>query len=832
MGFLNKLKGKVSGKGEGKKKKATDKKSVEERYGISESSFHNNPLYEADTTEDHYGVEPAAEQVAEPAVEPAVPAGNILNNIGGLPDIGSIEIMTGGLKLDKIKKHKDFYKAIEALKAYQDIMRAPRSTTVNNEAAMRRKGRYNAQTAEIHIDKDAIAEAGKKMADFVHYARHAVDGANGLFSSRSSNVQKLAPVFANLLVKAGDLLPRLAHLESAVAPYIIQTDHEQYTFSDIINHEVMGGHAGGLVMSGLEDSNGTVSLSPEQIKSAAKAIRDEEDIDVLMNLRREQTEKNRMGLPIPVLPLGALSEEKEKAAGGMQIQALNEKAGKIADRYIAELRPLMTAIDDVAESHEFSQMSERKGVQDQKARSFRISRLLYRVMNNKELLKSLIIQGRLQPDAAKPQGYEDMMQLYAMGGKSLSEAMALVNAEAMNTEHFARLTDTEGKDLEVSKDYIVGGGAASISILDFKNRRVLRAPKNDGKYTSMEEQQTALNGIRDEAAGKISQFLGFQVCAQAEAVGFKARDKNGENEEAVFGGSIMEMADGVNAERLNLLLQPEDESKIIQKRRNDKYQNVNLLQNGRLVEDIMKMNALDFLIQHNDRNMNNFLVNLNADKKGSTVTAIDNDMILGYDNQVRIGGTNSEEALLAIKERAKLDFGSKLEAVFPMMTQDMKAKLEALDTDAFNQLLMPYADRLTRMTAVYRAKELKAWAKKVPTCDLSTPKGVQEYFDAAKKGTMVHWIRQMNAKTIGAGRRDIPNILMYMFVGTYSKFEFGSPEMVIKLLKILNFTKEEAEKIILENCSSTDTSDQLMTREELAKTELGKLLESYDSMTA
>ena len=167
-----------------------------------------------------------------------------------------------------------------------------------------------------------------------------------------------------------------------------------------------------------------------------------------------------------------------------------------------------------------------------------------------------------------------------------------------------------------------------------------------------------------------------------------------------------------------------------------------------------------------------------------------------------------------------------------MMTQDMKAKLEALDTDAFNQLLMPYADRLTRMTAVYRAKELKAWAKKVPTCDLSTPKGVQEYFDAAKKGTMVHWIRQMNAKTIGAGKRDIPNILMYMFVGTYSKFEFGSPEMVIKFLKILNFTKEEAEKIILENCSSTDTSDQLMTREELAKTELGKLLESYDSMTA
>lgn len=852
MGFFDKLKGKLKGKSPGGRKKGTEKKSLEDRYGVSESSFQENPLYEADAAGSHYGewqtnplFSDSKEEDSEgqtqinagrQGTEPAAPSENLLTNIGGMPDIRSIESMAGGLKLDKISRHPSFHKALESLKAYQAIMGAPRSTTVN-EAAMTSRVKYTAEVGEVKIDKEAIAEARSEISNFIYYAGKAIEESSGRLASRSSNVQKLTPIFANLLVKTGGILPKLTYLESAVPSYIIQTGNYQYTFSDVIGHEVMGGHSGGLAMSGLEDDNGEVALSPEQVQSIAGTIRTTGNMDELVRFRHEGMEK-RMKLQIPVLPVGALSEVKTEAFGGQKVQELDKAAEKIADRYIAELRPLMTALDDVAESQEFTGdiEEERRGVQGQKAKEFRTSRLLYRVMSNKEALKTLIIKGFPEQDQPKPQGYDDMLQLYELRGRTLSNAVEELNAKAMDESHYASLTDSEGNDLVNHTDYVVGGGMTSISILDFKNRRVLRAPKTDtGEYTSKQEQQTALNGIRDEAAGKVAQFLGFNVCAQAEAAGFKARDKEGQNETAVFGGSIMQMASGKTGGNINVLLNSGDEKEKIAKYRRDEgrdNQNVNLFENGRMVEDIMKMNALDFLIQHNDRNLGNFLVNVNAGSNESMVTAIDNDMILGFDNHVKIGGDRSQDALLAINERARMDFGITLKAALPMMTQDMKDKLAALDTEAFNQLLMPYADRLTRMTAVHRAKELKEWAKKVPTCDLTKPEGIKEYYDVAKKAATEQWLSLISLDNVYSSVRYIPNTLIHMIVSTYcqSSAELLKPADIMKRIKALGFTKEEVESFIMENCSVSSNSYKKATKEDVENSPFGKLLASYDEL--
>lgn len=815
--------------------------AIGKKYGIPAENVHVNPLYESEATAEHYGEEQMnplfrgreaeAEQKKETddTIEPKV---NLLHSIGGMPDVRSIDIMAGGLKLDKIKKHRHFGEALTALEEYQTIMSAPRSTTVN-EAKMRRKIRYTGEEGDIRIDKDAVKSACMKMADFIHHAEKAVKDANGFFASRSSNVQKLTPVFSNLLVQASSILPKLGHLESAVPPYIIQTGREQYTFSEIMNHRVMGGHAGGLSLRGIRENNGAITYSPDQIREVAESIREDEEEDLLQSLREEQTKKARMGMIVPVLPAGILREEKGKALSKEQKKKRRQQAAKIAEQYLAELRMLTTALDDTAESHEFSKEYERQGVQEKKAEYFRVSRLLYRVMQQKGLLEELILQGIPDKGLEGVPGYEDIAQLRSIGGTSLEEATALMNKQAMNTEKFARLTDSDGNDLQAGTDYVVGGGNASISILDYKNRRVLRAPKNDGKYTSKQEQMTALNGIKDEAAGKISQFLGFQVCAQAEAVGFKARDKEGKNETAVFGGSIMEMANGVDGKKINLLMNAGDKGKIVKRRDNDKYTNLEITKNGRLVEDIMKINALDFLIQHNDRHAGNFLVNLNAGENESVVTAIDNDMTLGYDNHIHVGGKSSEEALLAINERAKLDFGIKLNAVFPMMTQEMKDKLSSIDIDAFEQLLMPYTDRLTRMAAVHRAGELKAWAKQAPVCDLTTPDGVQEFVKAAAKTTAVSWIKQMNLNDIGASARDLPNTLLQMVFETYGiNAKYGTEKDALYGLKILGFTKAEAEEMILEHMSSSKERDERITREQLEKSELGRLLNDYDAIGA
>ena len=313
----------------------------------------------------------------------------------------------------------------------------------------------------------------------------------------------------------------------------------------------------------------------------------------------------------------------------------------------------------------------------------------------------------------------------------------------------------------------------------------------------------------------------------------KARDKEGKNETAVFGGSIMEMAEGVTADKINVLMHSGDENKIQKNRKGEDYQTIDLSQNGKFIEDIMKMNVLDFLIQHNDRNPGNFLVNINPGQNGSMVTAIDNDMILGFDNVAQIGGTRSGEALLAINERALVDYGIKLSTACPMMTQDVKNAIERLDTEAFDQLLMPYADRLSRMTAVHRAKELKEWAKKVPTCDLTTPEGVQEFLDVAKKESMRHWLRQMAAKDENyVPWRYISNTIMRMIISTRMKVVtgWGNEITTLQALYGLGFSKEEAEALILENYSTSTDSDEPITKEQLAQTTLGKALKKYDAI--
>ena len=813
--------------------------TIGKKYGTPAENFHVNSLYESDAAEEHYGEEQMnplfrgkeAEQQKETndKIEPKV---NLLHFIGGMPDVRSIDIMAGGLKLDKLKKHKHFGKALTALEEYQAIMSAPRSTTVNEEK-MRRKILYTRGTGDIKIDRAAVRNACMKMSDFIHHAEKAVEDANGFFAARSSNVQKLTPVFSNLLVQASGILPKLGHLESAVPPYIILTGREQYTFSEIMNHKVMGAHEGGLSLKGMGENNGAITYSPDRIREAAESIRGDEDEDVLQSLREEQTKKARMGMLVPVLPVGILREEKGKALSEGQKKKRLRDAAKIVEQYLAELRMLMTALDDTAESHEFSKETERQGVQEKDAEYFRVSRLFYRAMQQKELLEKLILQGMPDKGIEGILGYEDIEQLCSIGGMSLAEATALINEQAMNPEKFARLTDSDGNELQAGEDYRVGGGNASISILDFKNRRVLRAPKNGGKYTSKQEQMTALNGIKDEAAGKVSQFLGFQVCAQAEAVGFKARDAEGKNETAVFGGSIMEMANGVEGKKINLLMKASDKSKIAARRNTEEYQNLEITKNGRLVEDIMKMNALDFLIQHNDRNPGNFLVNVNAGENESVVTAIDNDMTLGFDNHIHIGGRRSDEALLAINERAKLDFGIKLNAVLPMMTQEMKDKLGGMNIDAFEQLLMPYTDRLTRMTAVHRARELKAWAEQAPVCDLTTPDGVQEFIRATAKESAVGWIKQMNLASGGASSRELPSTLLRMVFDTYGiNAQYGTEKDTLYGLKILGFTRAEAEEMLLEHMSSSDERDERITREQLEKSELGRLLNNYDAIGA
>lgn len=803
MGIFDKLKKKnKSRKNNGRDQRV--QKPLEERYGYNSGVIQNNPLYRDEHTQEDEGVEqynplyiaeePGEVNASEEA--PLTPKENLLKNIGGMPTRESIIEMAGGLKLEKLGKHKHFAAALDALDSYQTLMGATYTTSVNKEQFY--QSSPDQRAAMINVHEDVVQTAYERLVEFAYQTDKAVKEANGLFSRRSSNVQKLAPVFANLLVKAYELLPKLAHLETAVAPYILETDQETYTFSDILNHQVVGGRSGGLATRGPEENSGEIILSPKETAKAIEKVRSKKNPEAMMQLRRDATTKARMGMPIPRLPDRILQDG----------QGIENNVDQFVEKYVKELRLLQTALDDTAESHELSGETERKGVHDQQAEHFRMSRLIYRVIRNRDTLKMGLMNGFENENVKQMPGYQEVIGLKNFGGKTLLDASAMLNKQARDESTFIGLTDENGNQLQVEDDYKVKGAAASIAILDLKNQRVLRAPKKDSKYLSEKEQQTALNGIKDEAVGKVAQFLGFNVSAQAEAAGFKARDSEGKNETAVFGGSIMELAKGKEAAMVNLLMKSGDEEKIAKYRRKEDYTTLDITKQGRLIGEILKMHVLDYIVMHQDRHGGNFLINTEASSEEAMVTGIDNDMVLGYDNHlVKVGEARSADALNAINDRAILDWSSSLAAAFPMMPQEIKDTLMNLDINALNDLLMPYADRVTRLTVLHRAEELIAWAKKVPTCDLSTQEGVEEFVKELGKSSMADAIKRMTSRRISKSHNellinphDLPSII-FMILQSYGMGWNTSGVGLVQVMKLLGLSKEEAKKIMDDNYS-------------------------------
>ena len=365
-------------------------------YYEDNDNFAENPLFQEP---DNFVPNPVEEkkesvinvvQKAEAASEPSGIGANFLENIGGMPTRASIDMMAGGLKKEKIGKHKNVAKALNALERYQQIMEQSHTITMNLEK-MRRQTCYKASDAEVNINGEDAEQAFESMKEFIIHAEKVARGANGLFARKSSNIQKLAPVFSNLLVQAYSILPKLSHMETLVAPYAMATDSMTYTYSEILNHQVSGGRSGGLATKGVEAGDGAFALNP---KKALKLLKDDGTGKDILSLRKDKTTQARMEMKIPVLPAGALNMQKQEAATEEQIQKLQENAETIANNYIAELKHLTTALDDIAESHEFSNWKvEREGVHHKQAEHFRLSRLFYRIMQNKNLLKQIIVNG-------------------------------------------------------------------------------------------------------------------------------------------------------------------------------------------------------------------------------------------------------------------------------------------------------------------------------------------------------------------------------------------------------------------------------------------------------
>ncbi|MEG1972582.1 MAG: hypothetical protein RR315_05420, partial [Oscillospiraceae bacterium] len=412
----------------------------------------------------------------------------------------------------------------------------------------------------------------------------------------------------------------------------------------------------------------------------------------------------------------------------------------MVDAYISQLRLLNLALDDVAEEKAedgsgWDKGAERRKVHAAKAEYFQLGKLIHQAENDKTaiFMAAVGLSNGIKQDS-------EFLKLNALGGNTLGMASQILNEEFRDPANFARLQNSAGEDLVAGQDYTVGGGETSIAIIDKVNQRVMRAPKERGTYLTEEKQKRVKNGMYDDAADKVGRLLGFNVIAKADAANFVTKNENTGEDQNVMGGSIMAFAKGQEAADFDLLKNEENLALLPRNRNQNKKLMLN--EQGRMLGDFMKMQVVDYICLHADRHTSNYLINPEAEPGESTVTGIDNDMLFGVNARKKyMGNEGSADALQSIKERGAMDYQSKLDSSFPMMTESVRDALRDLDIEELDALLTPYADRVVRMAALQRATELKKLAETTEICDLSTKEGTEAFTKVMIKNGMTNWLK-------------------------------------------------------------------------------------------
>lgn len=817
--IMSKIFAKLKGMWSGKKKDVSeneDQESIWARYGIDEEKIQTNSLFEQ-----------------EPIEPIPLKEGNLLENVAGMPTRASIEMMAGGLKTDKLKKHKDVGIALDALEEYQKLMEQRHIVKIN-DFQTRNSGTTAVGVTDEMADVAGLERAFECLGTFILSANKVVNSAYGFFASRSSNVQRLAPVFANLIVQANGLLSKLTSLDNLVGPYLVENDKMDFTYAEIIAHELAGGRSGGIVRKGIEDGDNSIDLNEKKVRKifSDKETDTKDKIDEIRKMRKEKTEQARLGMKIPKLPAGLLKEQNLEMTDEKERKKLLESASEIADIYLSELAPLMTALNDVAESNEGSGKADRAGARDKIAEHFWMLKLLYHVRQNKEALMQVILKGFPEKITEEPQEYQDLLKLYLLRGSTLADAVNALNMDAQNEKYFVRLVDGGGKDLVENEDYIVGGGNASIAIIDKVNRQVLRTPKG----LTEDKQRTVLNGINDEAVAQVSKFLGLDVIADAKAEGVMARGKGSTEENAIFGGSVMEMVDGKNGKNYQPVFSGWDQTGLLD---DGKKQKFDITKAGKIVADLMKLSVVDYLVMHSDRHSGNFMLNPETEAGKSSVIGIDNDISMGMNGiEYKLGETSSRSVVNAVKDRTILDCANTLSIAFPMVTKEVKEIVGRLDPEAFREMLQPYTDRVMRIALVERAKELKAWVEKAPVFDENKEEDVAKLIHQMSKNALTEWIRGMGLQKDGEldlmnCTRRLPGTLVKWLTESYQSIfnAYGDTCEAVLRIKQMGFSREEAEALLKENLH-VEGGESLVTEEQFNTSKLAGIMQDYDMSAA
>ena len=360
--------------------------------------------------------------------------------------------------------------------------------------------------------------------------------------------------------------------------------------------------------------------------------------------------------------------------------------------------------------------------------------------------------------------------------EDITEAAVFWNRTAgMTVEKAVKEIDgmRKGKFKTASQKSIKTGGVLSGVLIDQEEKRVLRTAANQ---KDIREKRDNNNYNYDEAMSRLAEVTGLSSMAGARTTYYK--DMEGELQY----GTNMELAGG-DAASVSKLSFGHDETDT--RMRAGRYNifgtgsDEELHRNADMIVSSYKLQILDYIACHQDRNVNNFFVDVKAEDPTMAFMGIDNDNVFGK----ALGQTKSDRRVdnvthvtnsYAESQKSKYKDAMTVLEGFEFIPEEVLKLVEELNAPQISEALKPYLDRSARFAVINRVGKLQEYVKsKSRTINIRKPDGMEAFKKETLNRMLSVALETSNGPVMGAAglmgsyERKMPGILMRTLMSQY-----------------------------------------------------------------
>ena len=367
--------------------------------------------------------------------------------------------------------------------------------------------------------------------------------------------------------------------------------------------------------------------------------------------------------------------------------------------------------------------------------------------------------------------------------EDVNEAFTFWNKTAgMTVEEAVKEIDGMRKEKfeTASKKSIKAGGSLSGVLIDQEKKRVLRTATGQ---KDIKQKRDNNNYNYDEAMSRLAEVTGLSSMAGARTTYYK--DMEGKLQY----GTNMELAGGEAAVMAKLSFGHEETDKRMRAGRYNIFgteSDKELNRNADMIISSYKLQILDYIACHQDRNINNFFLDVTAEDPTMAFMGIDNDNVFGKNLDVskifrKVDNVAHATNSYAEPQKSKyLDAMTVLEG-FEFIPNEVVKHVEELNPQKINEALKPYLDRSARFAVINRIGKLKEYVKsKSRIMNIRTKEGMEAF----KKETL----NRMLSVSLELVDEDVEKATVMGAAGMAGSFERKMPGILMRTLMSQYFT--------------------------------------------